>query len=69
MAKIAILLDAEAAGLPPGERLVVPEAASVEANVAAERAHVAQDRRGDGGGSFGEHGIIAADCVDCVRWL
>src|ERR1700691_842273 len=35
MAEIAILLDAEAAGLAPCERLVVPQAASIEADVAA----------------------------------
>src|SRR5579859_7161704 len=38
--KIAVFLDAKTAGFPPGERLVVPEAASVQANVAADRAHV-----------------------------
>ena len=55
MAKIAILLNAEAATLAPSQRLVVPEAARVEANVSADRAHVAQHRRCDGRRSFGEH--------------
>ena len=40
VAEVAILFDAEAAGLAPGERLVVPEAASVKADVAADSAHV-----------------------------
>src|SRR5579859_6220591 len=41
VAQVAIFLDAEAAAFAPGERLVVPEAARVEADVAADGAHVA----------------------------
>src|SRR5215469_17386354 len=36
VAEIAVFLDAEAARLPPGERLVIPEAARVETNIAAD---------------------------------
>ena len=59
MAEIAILLDAKAATLAPGERLVVPEAASVEADVATDRAHVAQHRRGYGRCRFREYRIVS----------
>ena len=58
MAKIAILLDAESAALAPRERLVVPEAARVEADVSADRSHVAQHRRCNGGRSLGKHWIV-----------
>src|ERR1035437_5339281 len=47
MTKIAIFLEAEAAALPPQQRLVVPQAAGIEAKIAADRSHVAQHRRSD----------------------
>src|SRR5207237_9134679 len=57
MAEIAVLLDTEATGLSPGERLVVPQAARVETDVAADRAHVAQQGRGDSASSFRQHWV------------
>jgi hypothetical protein len=58
MAKIAIFLDAEAARFSPAERLVVPEAASVEADVSPNRAHIAQHGRSHGPRSFGQHRVV-----------
>src|ERR1700723_2328956 len=66
VAKIAILLNAETAGLPPSKRLVVPKAASVEANVAAKRSHVAKNRRRNSRGSFSQHGIITAKLLTAL---
>src|SRR6185369_4656717 len=40
MAKVAILLNAEPARPPPLQRLVVPDAACVQAYIAAQRTHV-----------------------------
>ena len=59
MAKVAIFLDAEAARAPPLKRLVVPETAGIETDVAAQRAHVAQDGRGHGGSRFVQDAVIA----------
>ena len=60
MTQISVFLDAETASLAPGEGLVVPEAARVEADVAANRAHVAQHGRSHGGGCLGQDGIMLA---------
>ena len=57
MAEIAVFLDAEATRFAPGERLVVPEAARVKADVATNRAHVADQRRGDGLSGLGQQRI------------
>src|SRR6185312_9372194 len=46
-ADIAALLQAEIERLPPAFRLVVIVAARIEAEIAAERAHLAQLWRGD----------------------
>src|SRR5262249_26455663 len=43
--EIAIFLNTEPARLPPSKRLVIPKAPRVEAYVAADRAHVADDGR------------------------
>ena len=40
MAQVAVFLDAETASFAPGERLVVPQAARVQTDVAANCAHV-----------------------------
>ena len=45
VAQVAVLLDAEAATFAPRQRLVVPQTPGVEADVAAQRSHVAQHRR------------------------
>src|SRR5581483_2353487 len=58
MAQVTIFLDAEPTRLSPCERLVVPEAARVEADVSPDCAHVAQHGRGDRGRSFGQHRIM-----------
>ena len=44
VAEVAVLLDAEATRRTPGQRLVVPETPRIETYVAADRAHVAQNR-------------------------
>src|SRR5580704_2450608 len=66
MAKIAILLDAKSTGLPPSKRLVVPKAASIETNVAANRSHIAKNRRRNSRGSFRQHRIIAAKLLTAL---
>src|SRR5207244_11348575 len=58
MAEIPIFLDAEAASFPPGQRLVVPQAASVETDIPANLSHIAQHRRGDGRGGLGKDRIV-----------
>ena len=60
MTEIAILLNAEPATLAPGQRLVIPKAARVEADISAECAHIAQHWRCHGRRSFGEHGEVLA---------
>src|ERR1700722_649693 len=52
VAEIAVFLDAEAAALAPSQRLVVPEATRVEADVAPDGTHITQNRRGNRGGGF-----------------
>src|ERR1035441_4674703 len=47
MAQVAVFLEAESATLAPQQRLVVPEAARVETDIAAQRALVPQYRRRD----------------------
>ncbi len=69
VAEIAVFLDAEPARLSPRQRLVVPEAARVEADVAADRPHVAEYRRGNGLRRFGEDGIVLASGWPSVRFL
>src|SRR6516225_3909450 len=61
VAKVAVLLQAEAAALAPQKRLVVPQATGVKTDVAAERAHVAQHRRRDGLCGLIKNCIVAAD--------
>jgi len=61
MAKIAILLYAEAARFAPSKRLVVPETASVKTNVAADRTHIAQDWRGHSSDRFPQNRKTAAN--------
>ena len=51
-------LHAVALGRAPEERLVVPVAARVEAEVAADRAHVAQLRRRDRAGGLRERRVL-----------
>ena len=58
VAQVAIFLNAESAALAPRERLVVPKAARVEADVAADRSHVAQHGRSHGGSGLGKDGIM-----------
>ncbi len=70
VAKIAILLQAEAAALAPQQRLVVPQAARIEADVAAQRGHVANHRRCDRLCRFVQHGIISPNqgrVLDCAE--
>src|SRR5664280_1361298 len=61
MTKIAVLLEAEAATLAPQRRLVVPQAAGIEAKIAANRSHVAQHRRSDRLHRFVQDGEIFAN--------
>ena len=61
MAEIAILLYAEAAGLSPGERLVIPKAARVQTDIAADRTHIAQDRRCHRRHRLAQYGITASN--------
>ena len=61
MAQVAIFLQAEAATLAPQQRLVVPKATRIEADIAAQRSHVAQHRRRDGLHRFVKNGIISAN--------
>src|SRR5579859_1450336 len=61
MAQVAIFLDAETTGPAPLQRLVVPEAARIQTDVAPHGAHVAQDRRGHRGSRLMQHTIVAAD--------
>src|SRR5208337_2325695 len=61
MAQVAIFLQAEAATLAPQQRLVVPQAARVEAEIAADGSHVAQHRRGNCPRRFIKHGVVFAD--------
>ena len=63
MADVPVFLDAEAASLAPGQGLVVPEATSIEANVSADRAHVAQHRRCNRRSRFGENGVVLAQKI------
>src|SRR5207244_12635957 len=58
LAETPIVLDAEAASFPPGQRLVVPQAASVETDIPANRSHIAQHRRCDGRGGLGKDRIV-----------
>src|SRR5215469_6163919 len=65
VAEIAVLLDAESARLSPGKRLVVPQAARIEADVTADRAHVADDRSGYVTRRLDEHGIVLPEMARC----
>src|SRR5271166_140871 len=58
VAQIAILLQAETATLAPQQRLVVPQAARVEAEIAADRTHVAQHRRGNRFRRLVQHRVV-----------
>src|SRR5271166_4461245 len=61
VAQIAIFLQAEAATLSPQQRLVIPQAARVEAEIAADGSHVAQHRRGNCTRRFIKHGVVFAE--------
>src|ERR1035441_7285643 len=61
MAQVAILLQAKSATLAPQQRLVVPEAARIETDIAAQRAHVPQYRRRDRLCRVVQHRIFAPD--------
>src|SRR5262249_3391555 len=47
VAEVTVFFYAEPAGFSPLQRLVVPKTACVEADIAADRPHVAQDGRSD----------------------
>jgi hypothetical protein len=64
--EVAVLLYAETATLTPLEGLVVPEATSIETNVAADRAHVSQNGRGYRRGGLGEYGVLRAKEGGCL---
>src|SRR5205814_370955 len=57
----AVFLDATAERLAPEARLIVVNAPGVQTQVAAERAHVPEQRTRNGLGRLVQHGIIARD--------
>src|SRR5271166_3060079 len=61
MTQVTVFLKAEAATLPPQQRLVVPEAARIETDVATERTHVSQHRRRNGSGCLVQHRIFTSN--------
>src|ERR1035441_1669465 len=61
MAQVAILLQAKSATLAPQQRLVVPEAARIETDIAAQRAHVPQYRRRNRLRRMVQHRIFSPD--------
>src|SRR5215469_15769801 len=63
MTEIPILFKTKAARLPPCERLVVPETASVQADISRDRSHVADYRRGNGLGGLGHERIMLSEVV------
>ena len=60
MAEVAVFLDAEPARLSPRQRLVVPKAARIKADVPPDRPHVTENGRGDGLRRFDKNGIVLA---------
>jgi len=73
VAKIAVFLDAEAARLPPRQRLVVPEAARVEADVSANSSHVPEKGGSHSLRSFDQNRVVLCqeirvlDFVQCSQ--
>src|ERR1051325_8162341 len=61
--QVAVFLNAKPARFAPCQRLVVPEAARVQADVAADRPHIPQHRGGDRVYLFVQHGIAPRDVV------